>query len=87
MGPGRFERPTSRLSAVRILLLLEDPTRLSYGPPIPIECGHPCLKSFLAPIGLFYAWHHNKLNWAGRSGVDRYLGMVEASGSNPDRSM
>ncbi len=24
---------------------------------------------------------------AGRSGVDRHLGMVEASGSNPDRSI
>lgn len=26
------------------------------------------------------------LIWAGRSGEDRYLGMVEASGSIPDRS-
>lgn len=26
------------------------------------------------------------LKWAGRSGEDRYLGMVEASGSIPDRS-
>ena len=28
--------------------------------------------------------HHER---AGRSGVDRYLGMVEASGSIPDRSI
>lgn len=27
------------------------------------------------------------VTWAGRSGEDRYLGMVEASGSIPDRSI
>lgn len=28
-----------------------------------------------------------KTTWAGRSGVDRYLGKVEASGSIPDQSI
>jgi hypothetical protein len=97
MGPLRFERRTSRLSAERS-------TWLSYGPET-IANITPCnlnlvfvptvmYKTFLSVRVVLIDKLEKKRKftmqpsvWAGSSGVDRSLGMGEASGSNPDRSI
>lgn len=125
VGPLRFERRTSRLSAVRS-------TRLSYGPRCKFFMNYQIWKAFFGKASQsdntfntqfttytfclntyvfwdpkiylqeaepswrqFYIWYwvyegvltKHCLIRAGRSGEDRYLGMVEASGSIPDRSI